>query len=111
MDWNFYRPITKLREGNVFTHVCLSTGAGVSQHALRQGVVYLARTWQGGVCIPVCTCSGRGVDRGGGRDGLKVDRGVVHPRAHNRRQPPKRAVCIPLECILVKLVECKCVFP
>ena len=27
----------KLRKGNVFTGVCLSTGSGLSQHALGQG--------------------------------------------------------------------------
>ena len=31
---NVYRSRTKLREGNVFTSVCLSMGGGVSQHAL-----------------------------------------------------------------------------
>ena len=73
---NFYRPQTKLREGNVFTHVCLSTGGVypsmhlgrgcVTQHApghgsVDRGYVWM-RVWTGGVYRGLC---GRGcVDRG-----------------------------------------------
>ena len=39
---HFYRPQTKLREGNVFTVVCLFTGVYPFMHL-------------DGVCIPVCT--------------------------------------------------------
>ena len=41
--WLCYSPQTKLREGNVFTVVCLSTG-GVSQHSPGQGFVWKVYT-------------------------------------------------------------------
>ena len=81
LRFDFYRPQTKLREGNVFTrmsHSFCPQGGGVG-------------------CIPACN---------GKRDVLQPSLGR-HPQADpSQGKPPprwplKRVVCIILECILV----------
>ena len=75
-----------LREGNVFTHVCLST---------RGGDVYPSMQWsrQGVVCIPAYTGAGR-------------EEGGVYPNKQMNRGA-KREVRILLECILVLNIKTK----
>ena len=60
----YYRPKTKLREGNVFTGVCLPQWKGVTQHALGQGYVSHHAPEQG-LCVD--RWCGQGVSMAGGR--------------------------------------------
>ena len=82
----YYRPLTKLWEGNVFTHVCLYTVRVVCAPVC---------TWAGGVCV-----SGKCVCVGVGGRGCIWTRGVhLSPR-----RPTKQAVHILLDYILVSIV-------
>ena len=94
LGWShYYRALTKLREGNVFTHVCLSTG---------------------GECIPACTWTGvypfliRPLSTPTPVHTPSPPPVHTYPflstrPPHNQRRPPQQAVLILLKCILVFL--------
>ena len=120
--WNLYRPQTKLREGNVFTGVCLST-EWISPWVGGGHLWYQVHSWGSGgwvcpgVSMPqvrwVCPCE-VGMSRWGGYvSGVGMSRGgYVHlvgshhaPRYMGpgilRDTVHKWAICILLECSLV----------
>ena len=87
LQWNIYRPQTKLREGNVL-HLPVS-------HSVHKGGLYPCMQWAEG-------CVSQHAMRGGCLPlGLWVQ-GVKSPLGrHPPRRPLNRAVCILLECNLV----------
>ena len=75
----YYRPQTKLREGNAFTPVCRLTGVGgCSQHASQ---VTLPPSGRGGLTMGVSASRGGGLHRGGGmgRPPRTRKAGSTHP--------------------------------